>query len=73
MYDNGRGVTRNRSVSNEWYLKAANNGNTQAQYSIGINYLDSSNGLPCNRTQALKWRKKAADNGHAQAKLKWEP
>lgn len=30
LYDTGLGAMKNTALANEWYLKAANNGNTQA-------------------------------------------
>jgi TPR repeat protein len=69
MYEYGEGTRKNTALANEWYLKAANNGNATAQLNIGNNYLYGQNGLPKNRTQALNWIRKAANNGNAQAKL----
>lgn len=60
---------QNSFLANEWYLKAADQGDANAQFNIGTNYLNGSNGLPKNRIQALNWLKKSANNGHAQAKL----
>lgn len=69
MYANGQGTVKNTPLTNEWYLKAANNGSSIAQFNIGQNYLNGSNRLAKNRVQALNWLKKAANNGHTPAKL----
>lgn len=69
MYANGQGTPVNLALANEWFLKAAENGSSMAQFNIGQNYLYGTNGLPKNRNQAIQWLKKSAKNGHAQAKL----
>lgn len=54
----------------EWYLKAAENGNAQAQFFLGREY---DNGwvleLEPDVEQAIYWYRRAAENGHAGAQF----
>ncbi len=36
MYRNGKGVKQDYSAVMEWYMKAANQGHSSAQYSIDV-------------------------------------
>jgi uncharacterized protein len=38
VYDNGRGVKQDYKKAIEWYEKSANQGNTKAQFNLGIMY-----------------------------------
>ena len=49
-----------------WYLKAAEQGNVAAQYSLGLSY-NSGLGVPQNYTQSVRWYRKAAKQGYAKA------
>jgi TPR repeat protein len=49
--------------------KAAEQGDVDAQYNLGMAYLDAK-GVPKNETEALKWFLKAAKKGHVQAQSK---
>ena len=51
----------------EWYLKAAEQGNAKAQYSLGYCYYWGK-GVEEDKKEALKWYRKAADQGHSDAK-----
>ena len=48
------------------YTEAANEGNSQAQYSLGCSYLAGS-GVEKNEKEALKWIRKAAEQGNMYA------
>ena len=50
----------------EWYRKAAEQGNTYAQYNLGNCYY-YGNGVPQDNTEAAKWYRKAAEQGDADA------
>ena len=52
--------------SSYWYLQAAQNGDSVAQYYIGYNYLKGY-GVKQNFEKALYWIKKSADNKFDQA------
>jgi len=49
-----------------WYQKAANKGESQAQYELGLVYM-SGEGVSKNYNEGVSWLKKAAEQGHAQA------
>lgn len=52
--------------------KAANQGNADAQYQLGLRYFNG-NGVRRNYTKAASWFRKAAEQGntHAQYQLWW--
>jgi TPR repeat protein len=49
-----------------WYRKAAEQGDTDAQYMLGILY-SNGQGVPQDYVQAVLWYRKAAEQGNAQA------
>lgn len=51
-----------------FYLRAALRGNKDAQYKLGLSYLNGELGLDRSYTHAEKWLDQAADQGHPQAK-----
>ncbi|KAF9079759.1 hypothetical protein BGX23_003304 [Mortierella sp. AD031] len=51
----------------DWYRKAADQGDADAQCNVGILY-GRGQGVPQDYSQAMKWYRKAADQGHANAK-----
>ena len=55
----------------KWYQKAADQGNSDAQFILGFMY-SKGDGVKKDYGEALKWCQKAADQGHdgAQAVLK---
>ena len=52
------------------YLQAAKGGSVNAQYVIGLWYLDGLFNFPKNENEALFWFKKAASQGHVKAQIK---
>ncbi len=54
-----------------WYRRAANQGDADAQYSLGRLY-ENGTGVPKDTAQAAAWYRKAADQGHADAKQRLE-
>lgn len=48
------------------YKKAAEKGNTMAQYKLGECYMDG-HGVEASATEAVKWFRKAAEQGYAEA------
>ena len=60
------------SESLRWTRLAADQGNTQAQFSLGLAY-SGGNGVPEDRVTAVRWWRLAADQGHAaaQGNLGW--
>jgi hypothetical protein len=51
----------------EWYQKAAEQGDAQAQLLLGVAYLVESEGMTKDTAEAVKWFRKAAEQGDAQA------
>ena len=49
-----------------WYRKAAEQGNPDAQYNVGMMYLRGE-GVAGNRQEAIKWIGKAAEQGYKRA------
>lgn len=53
----------------KWYRLAADQGDAQAQYNLGVMY-DLGQGVPQDDAKAVKWYRLAADQGFAQAQYK---
>ena len=69
VYDEGRGVPKSDQLAATWYSKAADQGDADAQYTLGQMYADGR-GLPKDAKQAATWYRKAAEQGHADAQIK---
>jgi TPR repeat protein len=50
----------------KWYRLAADQGNADAQFYLGLLY-DNGKGVPQDYAEAVKWLRKAADQGLADA------
>ena len=68
LYENGTGVSQNDSEALEWYRKAAEKGNAEAQLELGKRYFEGR-GVSPNEDEAVKWYTKAAENGNTDAQL----
>ena len=68
LYENGTGVSQNDSEALEWYRKAAEKGNAEAQLELGKRYFDGR-GVSANEAEAVVWYTKAADKGNTEAQL----
>ena len=69
LYLSGKGVDQDEFMAFEYCKKAAEEGLVEAQFQLGVMYLDgvgTMNGE--NEVMALEWLWKAADNGHKHAK-----
>lgn len=66
-YENGIDEEYNESEAYECYKKAAECGNAEAMYRIGV-YYENGIGVAKNVLKAYEWYKKAADGGHDVAK-----
>jgi TPR repeat protein len=64
MYDNGWGVTQDSAQAVSWYRKAADAGDADGMYQLGIMY---QNVTP-DYAQAMSWYRKAADAGNTMAR-----
>lgn len=66
MYDYGLGTRPNRRRAFEHYLKAAEAGNPNSEYQVGIYYC-AGFGVQKNYGVAVKWLRRAVDHGDAYA------
>lgn len=62
----GKGVPQDKAEAAYWFRKAAEQGEADAQYRLGIMYADGD-GLPQDTAQALEWLRKAGEQGVAEA------
>jgi TPR repeat protein len=67
MYLHGRSVPQNYKLAMKWYLKAAMQGNAEAEFNIGALYYDGL-GTPKDESKAIAWWVKAANQGHVKSK-----
>ncbi|KAG9298447.1 hypothetical protein G9A89_008711, partial [Geosiphon pyriformis] len=68
-YENGWGITKNLEKAFKLYSKAAEAGDTQAQYKLGLCY-ENGWGITKNLEKAFKLYSKAAEAGDTQAQYK---
>ena len=68
-YENGDGVPQDNQQAAEWYCKAAEQGNADAQFKLGLCY-ENGVGVPQDNQLAAKWYCKAAGQGKIDAKDK---
>ena len=62
VYRNGEGVERNDAVALQWYLKAAELGDSHAQWIVGLMY-----GIAGNKQEAYFWSLLATRRGNREA------
>ena len=65
-YASGTGVVRDMHAAANWFRKAADQGNAQAQYNLALCY-ERGEGVPADTATALSWYEKAAAQGNADA------
>ena len=70
MYAKGQGAPQNYAEALKWFRLAANQGDADAQYNLGLMYA-RSRGVPLDYAEAMQWFQKAAaqDNATAQFSL----
>ena len=68
MFERGQGVPQNHAEAVKWYRLAADQGNADAQYNLGVMYY-TGQGVPQDHVQAVKWFRLAADQGLASAQF----
>ena len=51
----------------EWYTKAAENGNTDAMYNLGLCF-EHADGVEQDLSKAVEWHTKAVEKGHSGAR-----
>ena len=66
MYAVGRGVPQDEAEALQWYRRAAEQGDADAQNNLGTMYAKGQ-GVPQDDTEAAKWFRRAADQGDADA------
>jgi TPR repeat protein len=79
MYSEGIGVARSAITARDLYRQAAEQGNRDAQYSLGVLYEEGApgDGVPQDYEEAVKWYRKAAEQGdmfsrHLLAKMYYD-
>ena len=55
MYAMGTGVPENDAEAFKWFLKAAEQGHTMAQYNLGWIYTNGKGDVPVNNVRAYMW------------------
>ncbi|GAQ88633.1 hypothetical protein KFL_004460070 [Klebsormidium nitens] len=72
-YYNGKGVAENKGRGVQWFRKAAERGQVNAQNHLGWCYLREGRGVESNRAHAEEWLIKAGDQGHTDAQcILWD-
>ena len=66
-YYGSRGVRKDRGEAMKWYRRAAEAGDPQAMYYLGVN-LHNGDGAPCDDATARAWLEKSAQRGNQAAK-----
>ena len=66
MYSRGQGIPRDDAEAIRWYRLAAEEGNPEAKYSLGVMY-SKGQGTPQDYTEAIFWFKQLADEGDPDA------
>lgn len=67
MYSDGTGVEQDYGQALQWYLKAAEQNEAEAQYNLGVLYQEGL-GVEQNNKEAAYWYHIAADQGSDRAK-----
>jgi TPR repeat protein len=65
----GEGAAQDYGQAASWYLKAADQGHTLAQFNLAIMYA-MGQGMPRDEIQSMRWMQKAADLGDAGAQFR---
>jgi hypothetical protein len=69
MYREGEGVSKNYEAASKWYQLAAEQGDGDAQFKLGLMY-SNGEGLSHDNKEARKWFQLAADQGNTLAQEK---
>jgi TPR repeat protein len=67
-YEVGHNVPQSCAEAASWVAKAAEAGNSAAQYNLGLRYRDGD-GVTANRAESRKWLRKAAAHRSRQAEI----
>lgn len=66
LNENGFGMAKDLPQAAAWYLKAAEQGNSDAQFNLGAMH-EHGIGLPVNYSEAARWYRPAAEQGDIDA------
>ncbi|UXM94103.1 sel1 repeat family protein [Bartonella sp. HY329] len=66
-YYYGNEVAQNKMEAIKWFKRSAERGGAEAQYMLGLIYLNSENNKK--EEESFKWFKLAADNDHTNAQF----
>jgi TPR repeat protein len=66
MYEQGLGVGKNEKEAFFWYEKSASQGNSGAQFNLGVLY-ENGVGTPIDFAKANEWYRKASEQGDGLA------
>jgi hypothetical protein len=69
-YKNGDGVEKSAETAVKWYTKAAELGDSDAMFNLGVCY-ENGRGVEKSAETAVKWYTKAAELGHSTAMSTW--
>ena len=67
MYENGEGVSQDYKKAEKWYHKAAEQGDTDAQYNLGNFYNNDNLGVAHDYVMSHMWFNIAGVNGYQDA------
>ncbi len=68
LYATGTGVPQDYTIAIEWWLKAANQGDAEAQNNLGYSYANGF-GVPKDTNIARQWYLKAIAQGDKTAQI----
>jgi TPR repeat protein len=68
LYLSGNGVEQNEEMAFEYCKRAAEEGVVEAQFQLGMMYLNAVGMTHEDEDRALEWLWRAADSGHQQAR-----
>ncbi|MGD8913008.1 MAG: tetratricopeptide repeat protein [Candidatus Thiodiazotropha sp.] len=68
LYLSGMGVEQNEEMAFEYCKRAAEEGIIDAQFQLGMMYLNAVGMMQEDNDKALEWLWRAADSGHQQAR-----
>lgn len=66
-YFNGKGIAEDKDRGAQWFRKAAERGDVDAQNHLGWCYLREGRGVKSSRARAEEWLVKAGEQGHTDA------
>ena len=69
LYQHGRGVPRSDEEAMKWFLLAADQGLSDAQFILAAMFQSGRGGRAGNAAEALLWYRKAAEQGNAPAQF----